>query len=190
VVVPFLDLDRGEFKRDSEELLDREGFANALARVNRKAEIVSSVRWDDSEEQPHVEVEIDASRIRAELDVLQRHDISVLVSMTENAPHAAVLESGLEVHHFPVDDTTPPARAQAEAFARVLDRAHAKQQRVVVHCMAGIGRTTTIIVAGHLLRGRRLGEMIDHVAIANPDYRTHGSQWTFLQELASELGLH
>jgi protein-tyrosine phosphatase len=190
VVVHFLDLPRSEFARDAEALLDRRGFESALASMNGKAEIVSSTRWDDTGEHPHVEVEIAAPRIHAEIDLLQRHDFSVLVCMTENGPHPTVQRSDLEVHHLPVEDTTPPTRAQAETFANILDRANAKNQRMVVHCMAGIGRTTTIIVAGHLLRGARLGEMIDELAVSNPDYRTKGSQWSFLQDLAEELGLH
>jgi hypothetical protein len=190
VVVPFLDLPRDDFERDAEELLDRQGFESALARVNSKEGIVSNARWDDSGEQPHLEIQIDSARVGTELDILLQHGISVLVSMTENAPHPAVLASDLEIHHLPVEDTTPPTRDQAEAFARILDQADSHERRLVVHCMAGIGRTTTILVAGHLLRGRRLGEMIGAVAVANPDYLAQGSQWDFLQALAKELDLH
>jgi protein tyrosine phosphatase (PTP) superfamily phosphohydrolase (DUF442 family) len=95
--------------------------------------------------------------------------------------------SGLEVHHLPVDDTTPPGRDQAEAFAAVLDRVYRDGQQMVVHCMAGVGRTTTIIVAGHLLHGDRLGVIAGEVQIANPSYRAQGSQWAFLEALADEL---
>ena len=187
VVVPFLDLPRTEFESDAAELLDRRGFEVALERVNRKAGIVSSARWQ-GEDDPHLEVEIAPDRVRAEIEILERHDFSVLVSMVEGAPHPAVLDSSLEVHHFPVDDTTPPDRGQAEAFAEVLDRVYRDGERMVVHCMAGIGRTTTIIVAGHLLRGGRLAAIADEVKVANPAYLAQGSQWAFLEELAGELG--
>jgi predicted protein tyrosine phosphatase len=186
VVVPFLDLPRAEFERDAAELLDRRGFEVALERVNRKAGIVSQARWVGGDD-PHLEVEIAPERVRAEIDILERHDFSVLVSMVETPPHPVVQDSGLEVHHLPVDDTTPPRRDQAEAFAEVLDRVYRDEQRMVVHCMAGIGRTATIIVAGHLLRGGRLGPMAEELRIANPSYLTRGDQWAFLQDLAAEL---
>lgn len=187
IVVPFLDLPLDEFERSRSTLLDRSGLLNALDRVNHKTGILSDARWSDGDD--HLEIRLDDRRIRHEIDTLERHGISVLAAMTEGGPHPVVHDSALDVHHFPVDDTRPPAREQVEAFASVLDQVYTRDQRMVVHCMAGIGRTTTILLAGHLLRGERLASMKKELETTNPRFLAKGSQWTFIEALAEELGL-
>ena len=46
---------------------------------------------------------------------------------------------------MPVEDITPPSRDQVYTFAETLCTALAADKTVVTHCLAGIGRTTTML---------------------------------------------
>lgn len=119
---------------------------------------------------------------------MEAHGFSTLVSLLEVTPHPVVVASGLEIHHLPVDDTRPPTKDQVLAFADVLEDVYANDKRLVVHCMAGVGRTSTMLMAGHMLRGETLPELRRELGTTNPDYQFRGKQTVFLEIIAEEFG--
>jgi protein-tyrosine phosphatase len=50
-------------------------------------------------------------------------------------------------HHINVPDYGVPTDAQIERFIALMDQHHAAREPVVVHCVAGCGRTGQFIVA-------------------------------------------
>ena len=53
----------------------------------------------------------------------------------------------------------------------------------------GIGRTSTMLMAGHLVRGETLPDLRRELATTNPDYQFRGKQTAFLKAFAEEFGL-
>ena len=49
----------------------------------------------------------------------------------------------------------------------------------MTHCLAGIGRTTTMLMAAYLVQGYALQDLAAWVRVRNPHYLFHGSQMTF-----------
>jgi protein-tyrosine phosphatase len=73
------------------------------------------------------------------------------------------------------------------AFTETLLTALGAGKTVVTHCLAGIGRTTTMLLAAYLVQGHSLQDLAAWIRVRNPHYLFHGSQVTFLQELAADI---
>ena len=83
---------------------------------------------------------------------LREQEIGAVLSLTETPLAAEVMEPhGLEVLHLPVDDLTAPTPEQLRLALAFIDRQRAQGRRVVVHCLAGQGRTGTVLAA-YLIR--------------------------------------
>lgn len=85
------------------------------------------------------------------MKLLMDGGFETLVSLVEQDPHPVVSSSPLDVHHFPTRDQIPPSLDDVAAFADLL----VTRKRVVVHCVAGLGRTTTMIMGGLILLGEK-----------------------------------
>ena len=94
---------------------------------------------------------------------LRAHGIRAVLSLTERAPSPSLADAGFAHHHEPIYDFAAPtadALARAVSFCRThMDRGDS----VVVHCMAGIGRTGTVLAAVLVSLGWTAPEAIDEV---------------------------
>jgi atypical dual specificity phosphatase len=73
--------------------------------------------------------------------------VGALLSLAIDGPPADVAQSGIVVRHEPVPDFTPPDPA---TLARCVDFVRSRWDAgsaVVVHCVAGLGRTGTVLAA-------------------------------------------
>jgi protein-tyrosine phosphatase len=86
-----------------------------------------------------------------------------------------------------VEDITPPSYEQVCTFANILLTALAAGKNVVTHCLAGVGRTTTMLFAAYLMQGYAWDELVTWVRIRNPHFQFRGSQMAFLQTLANDV---
>lgn len=94
---------------------------------------------------------------------LRAYGIRAVLSLTERPPTIALEEAGFAWHHEPVYDFAAPT---AEALRRAVEfcRRHLDRgESVVVHCMAGIGRTGTVLAAVLVSLGRSAPQAIDEV---------------------------
>lgn len=100
-----------------------------------------------------------------------------------------VQRQGLHWHHLPILDGSAPGADFETAWRDVGPTLHAildRDERVVVHCRAGLGRSGCI--AARLLIERGVGnrEAISAVRAARPFAIETGEQWSWVQQLAPE----
>ncbi len=174
-----------EVERSREALSDWKYAQQRLGSLAERTHVLEGVGGSEGTDRPDFEFSRNHARTRHEVEHLGKHGVDVLVALTESAPDPVVRESELEVHHIPVGDMRPPTHAQVEEFARLLESCLGAERSLVVHCLAGIGRTSTMIMAGHVLLGHELDDVRARVEERNPRFRFVGEQWNFLRSLAA-----
>ncbi len=86
--------------------------------------------------------------ITADLATLRGYGIGALLSLTETAlPTEAIEDAGIATLHLPVPDFHPPSPEQFGLALRFIDEHRARGEAVAVHCLAGQGRTGSVLAA-------------------------------------------
>ncbi len=114
-----------------------------------------------------------------DLERLYDHGIRAIVSLTEEMPQELVGVSQFKLLHLPIVDMSAPDSEQIMRFIDFVDRMIGEGRAVGVHCLAGLGRTGTMVACYLVTRGMSAVEAIDHVRRIRP-----GSIQTDEQELA------
>ncbi len=115
--------------------------------------------------------------LKQDLMSLEELGVNTVVSLTREPMHGSTLgHCGFRSLHLPVEDMTAPSPEQINRAVLYIDE-YIKQGGVVVHCMAGIGRTGTVL-AGYLVwQGSTPEAAIEEIRVNRP-----GSVETFDQE--------
>lgn len=126
--------------------------------------------------------------IEHDLRALRRVGVDVLVTLTETPLEGpALADFGIATRWFPVPDMHAPSVAQAIALCEALDALIEDGRTVAVHCLAGLGRTGTVLAAYLIWEGREPLEALDAVRRIEPRWVQSERQVAFLQEFAAGL---
>lgn len=186
-VAPFYGLSTTEVRQHLARLSEPAALLAVLYSMNAKASIFHEVEWLSADQHTSLRFTPNVQRLHQELEILKQHQISVIISLIEEPLNHHLLNGSFEVYHFPVEDVTPPSHEQVYAFASILHTALDAGKNVVTHCLAGVGRTTTLLVAAHLVQGYSWPELARWVQARNPHFQFKGRQVTFLHELATDV---
>lgn len=186
-VAPFHGLSVPETADRLRRLRDRTTLEAVLASMNTKAGILQDVCWRAGSTQALLCYTPNLQRLQHELALLKQHNVSVIISLLEHPLDYALLAPHFETYHLPVEDVTPPSYDQVYTFADILCTALAAGKTVVTHCLAGVGRTTTMLMAAYLVQGYSWPELVTWVQSRNPHFQFKGQQVAFLQAFAADL---
>jgi hypothetical protein len=186
-VAPFYRLSPTEVHGRLRHLRDRDTLLAVVQSMNAKAGILQEVTWLDKGTHTMLHFLPNVQRLQHEVAMLKHYNVSVIISLLEQPLDQTVLEAYFEVYHLPVEDVTPPSYEQVYAFAAILHTALAAGKNIVTHCLAGVGRTTTMLLAAALVQGHAWDELVTWVQTCNPHFQFKGRQVAFLQELAHDI---
>ena len=100
---------------------------------------------------------------------LRGEGVDILVTLTEDClPRTWIDAAGLMSVHVPVPDMDIPTVEQIERVMSVIDKAKASGMGVAIHCLAGKGRTGTILAAYFVHQGLSAEEAIRKVRDLRP----------------------
>lgn len=111
-----------------------------------------------------------------------------MVSLTERHHNQEDLQQHFQATHISINDLDAPTLEQVHQLAEILRQAKKKREKVAVHCLAGIGRTSTMLISAHMVLGEKLGQLKELIAKQNPSFIFAGKQAEFIHALAERLG--
>lgn len=104
-----------------------------------------------------------------QLTWLRGEGVDILITLTEEElPRSWIHSAGLMGVHVPVADMETPSIEQIEQVMKVIDKAKASKMGVALHCMAGRGRTGTLLAAYFVHQGLTAREAIRKVRELRP----------------------
>ncbi len=175
-IAKFYDLDRGTFERVREMLSHPAQILRVASELNQKAKCLSKFEIVGDK----IHFELCPNRLAWEVNYLKEQGIQAVVSLTEVHHQRDVLQGHFDLHHFSIEDLNSPQFEQALQLAELIKEYRLKKQKLVVHCMAGIGRTSTMLMASHLLLGESFEELTALLAKQNPSFYLVGPQRDFI----------
>jgi len=127
---------------------------------------------------------------RSQLKWVRNQGITTLLTLTEEPIPGGWLEGlDLDVHHIPMMDHSPPDKGSLREAANFLRGSIEKEKVVLVHCLAGEGRTGCALAACLMVNERMTAkEAMEHLRIIKPQF-VERRQESALNELEEASGL-
>lgn len=165
--------------RKVEPLLSPQGLKKAFTELNTKTNFFESFEVIND----RLKFKLNFKNLEREIEFLKSKGISKILTLTEEHHQNDRLSKHFDTHHFSIPDMHAPTLAQAQRAARIIDEARSKGEKVAIHCLAGIGRTSTMIMAAHVLLGEKLPDLKAEILKINPTFKFVGPQIEFLESL-------
>lgn len=128
---------------------------------------------------------VSSGQLAREVAQLKKLGVRRIVALTEHHHQKDTLAEHFMLDHFSIQDLHAPRPEHAVRFSEILLRARERGEIVAVHCLAGIGRTSTMLIAAHLILGESLESLKARIAKRNPTFVMMGSQAEFIHSIAS-----
>lgn len=135
----------------------------------------------------------------ADLQALRALGVTRVVTLEERVPFAAgeLAVAELVGTHFPIVDMQAPTLEAAQAHCQEVHALLEAGEVIALHCLAGLGRTGTMLAAQLIFEGVEAVEAVDRVRAARPRAIQSAAQERFLdrfeshvREVASSPGRH
>lgn len=124
----------------------------------------------------------------ADLKALTRCGVTMLITLTEkDFPQDALARNGLKNFHLPVYDHEPPTVAQMQMLLARMSVALRRGEVLAVHCLAGLGRTGTVLAAWLVREGLTAEEALRRVRLIDAQYVQSEAQEALLYEFENAL---
>jgi atypical dual specificity phosphatase len=126
-----------------------------------------------------------------DLLLLHRAGIRGIVCLLE-LPHLAEVYSsaGFAVHMLPLSDGSAPTPEQFRAFLQFMEHQRRVDHPVIVHCLAGRGRTGTVVAAYLIAHGYTVDGALAHIRSLQPLAVETPQQLKFLHDVSSVFTAH
>lgn len=122
------------------------------------------------------------TELQADLDFLESEGIKHIVTLTEFSLELPV-EAPFRAHHLPVIDFAAPEHTQVMRFCELVDSSEKRGEKVMVHCLAGIGRTGTFLASYLMWReGLTARQALSRVRAIRPEYVQSVEQEGYLED--------
>lgn len=105
----------------------------------------------------------------------------------EGFPQEALARNGLRNFHLPVYDHEPPTVAQMQMLLARMSAALRRGEVLAVHCLAGLGRTGTVLAAWLVREGLTAEEALRRVRLIDAQYVQSETQEALLYEFENAL---
>lgn len=123
-----------------------------------------------------------------DLKALSRCGVTMLITLTEkDFPQDALARHGLKNFHLPVYDHEPPTVAQIQMLLARMSAAMRRGEVLAVHCLAGLGRTGTVLAAWMVREGLTAEEALRRVRLIDAQYVQSEAQEALLYEYENAL---
>lgn len=127
---------------------------------------------------------VNNERLIWEIEHLKNIGVRRIVSLTEYHHQKEILADHFDLHHFSIEDLNAPRPEHAIQLADILKKSKQDREIVAVHCLAGIGHTSTMLIAAHMFMGEKLENLKVKIAEKNPTYVLTGIQGEFIHSIA------
>jgi predicted protein tyrosine phosphatase len=181
-VFKFYHLDEKSGPRALEVFADEAGLLGVLDKVKAKTKFLDNVRIENGQ----VHITVCETRLHEEISFLKSHGIKRVVSLTERHHGKHILGEHFDLHHFSIEDIGAPSVDQALELAAVVADAKKKGDNIAVHCLAGIGRTSTMLMAAHMSLGESFESLETRLKKQNPSFMITGQQGEFLRSFKAK----
>lgn len=156
-----------------------DGVAKVLKSLNDRTQLLE--KFDIVGNQ--LQIKMNPQRLEQDIAFLKNQGINKVITLTEKHHSKDVLQDHFSIYHIAIPDLGAPQVEQAYEITEILKEALVNKEKVVVHCLAGIGRTSTMILAAHVLMGKNLEELKVQISRQNPAFALSDTQMKFLSTL-------
>jgi atypical dual specificity phosphatase len=124
---------------------------------------------------------------KRQVDWLRSNGVSAILSLTEE-PLPGEWTVGIEARHIPMKDHAPVSHSDMLMGAEYISSALSEGKGVLVHCLAGKGRTGCVLAAYLIVReGKTARQAVDELRAARPGSVEHQQEQRVLDFGAEAL---
>lgn len=182
-IVRFYNVEAGIVQSILDKFEETPNVREVFARVAKKTKCVE--HFDVSND--HITFKLNQARLNWEIEFLKKQNIQTVVALTERHNQKEELQNHFNLHHLSIEDLQAPQFEQVLQLAEIIRHSETNKKRMVVHCLAGIGRTSTMLIAANLVLGESLESLIAVLKKQNPSFKLTGPQGDFVQSVADRV---
>ncbi len=172
-------LDEASGRQATQILKTHSGVLSVLQELNSRLHVVDLFHIEND----HLHFTLSEEILNKEINFLKTNEIRNVITLTERHHQKDILGSHFSTHHISIVDLGAPNLDQAKHLAEIVTAANKNKEKLAVHCLAGIGRTSTMLIAAHILMGESLRDLEVLIAKQNPYFALSGPQADFLRTI-------